>query len=143
MVIGCLVKMTIKRSTTVVPCHSPGDDRKDICEKYAQHNFSTMFMPLLHTLRCFGLYYENENGSSGSRWTPGRVYCSIVLVIIWAAFLRSLLAYYENLDFGAELFLKLIYSSWVSRTFILLKIQKCKYRFSDRVLLFVLHYHNI
>ena len=112
--------MTNKRSTTVVPCHSPEDDRKDICEKYAQHNFSTMFMPLLHTLRCFGLYYENENGSSGSRWTPCRVYCSIVLVIIWAAFLRSLLAYYENIDFGAELFLKLIYSSWVSRAFILL-----------------------
>ena len=108
--------MAVGKATPVVPYQHSEDDRKEVCEKYAQHNYSTMFMPLLHTLRCFGLYYENDNGSSGSRWSPCRVYCSIVLVIICAAFLRSLLAYYENLDFGAELFMKLIYSSWVSKT---------------------------
>ena len=107
--------MALEIATPVVPFQNSEDDRREVCERYAQHNFNTMFMPLLNTLRCFGLYFVNNNSTSGSRWSPCRVYCCIVLVIIWAAFFRSLLAYYENIDFGAELFMKLIYSSWVSK----------------------------
>ena len=77
--------------------------------------FHETFKPVMTMLKCFGIYFDiDKQGFGKSKWTMNRIYCTLVLCIVWLGFARSCYPYRYESEFGAVLFTKLINSAWVS-----------------------------
>ena len=68
---------------------------------------------MLRSLPIFGLYFHAETTTSGKvRWTAGRVYGVVVVVMLWLFFLRTLMPFQFTDNFGPKLFNKLAATTW-------------------------------
>ena len=73
--------------------------------------FDQLFQPLLKSLSVFGLHFKSETSSIGKiLWTPGRMYSTVVVTVIWFRFICTLTAFTPSEEFGALLFFKLVNS---------------------------------
>ena len=76
-------------------------------------SFDDVFKSLLRSLPIFGLYFRAETTTSGKvRWTAGRVYGAVVVVMLWLFFLRTLMPFQYTDNFGPQLFNKLAATTW-------------------------------
>ena len=81
------------------------------------------FTPLLNSMKLFGLYFtpaaasrhrihDTSTGTTHSHvapsnWNAGRVYATVILVVVWLNAARMLTVFDKNLKFGAVLLTKL------------------------------------
>jgi len=69
------------------------------------------FSPLLNSMKVFGLYFTQPSGTTKSqlprKWSGGRIYATVVLVVVWLNVGRMFSVFHKTDKFGVFLLLKL------------------------------------